>query len=314
MITSVKKERKPVEGKLPVIITALLFAIVIWFSISLSDQFYTTIELPLKIINIPEGNSISSNIPDKISLKIKAQGWRVIAIRNLSDPVFIASIPNETGTVSINLKRALSENNWLTSEIQVLDIFPEIISVNIDRTVAQIKKIEPDISLSFKDGYGLARPLVMNPESTSVFGTKRTLDKMKTLKTVTKNFNHVEKGFSEKIQLKNIPGVLFEQSNVEILFDVLLIVEREIGGIIIDVRNIPPDRKVVLVPDRVTVGIQGGIEILGRLKTEDIHAFIEYKDILSDTLESLVPNFIFPSYVKMIYLKPDFVKPIIKKY
>ena len=309
-----KTERKKQQGNLPIIIAAFILSIVIWFSISLSDQFYVTISLPLKIVNIPTGNSIGNKIPETINIRIKSHGWRILAIRNISNPVFTASVSSDAGALGINLKSALSENTWLTSDVQVLDIYPESIPLSIERTYTQMKKIVSNMTFSFNDGYGLARPPVFTPDSILVFGTKKNLDRLEFVSTAKKHFEHLDKEFTTNIQLERIPGIVFQTNSVECFFDIQKIVDREIENIPVEVRDVPPDRKVVLTPGQITIGIHGGIELLGRIRNEDFKAYISYEDILSDTLGFLEPNVIFPSHIEKIYLKPKFVKPIIKKY
>jgi hypothetical protein len=314
MKNDLKTDGKKQKKNLPFIITALLLAIIIWFSISLSEQFYVTISIPLKIINIPDGYSIGNNVPETVQLRIKSRGWKILELQHISDPIFYASAVNDPGTSKINLKNSLAENGWLNSDIQVLEISPEVVPLNIDRTFSKILHIKSNINITFKNGYGLARPPVFTPDSLMVYGTKKSLEKMNFVLTAAANFEKTDAEFSTTIPLARIPGIDYEINTVECFFDVQKIVEREIENIPIEINNVPPDRKVVISPGQVNIGIHGGIDLLAKLQNVDFKVSIDYKDILNDTLGVLAPNVILPPYVEKIYLKPEFVKPIIKKY
>jgi YbbR domain-containing protein len=314
MKNDVKVDGKKQKGNLPIIVSAALLSVVLWVSISLSEQYFITINIPLKIINLPDGYSVGSNVPETISLRIKSRGWNILELQQISNPIFYASASNEPGKSKINLKSSLAENGWLSSEIQVLEISPEAIQLNLDKTVSKFVKVKSEALISFKDGYGLARPPVLVPDSIKIFATKTSIDGIDFVKTTVKLFDNTDEAFSTTLQLTKIPGVEYDASSVECYFDVQKIVDHDFENIPVTVINVPPDRKVVLSPGQITIGVKGGINVLAKLNDDNFKAVIDYKDILNDTLGVLAPSIILPSYVEKNYIKPEFVKPIIKKY
>ena len=314
MKNDVKVDGKKQKGNLPIIVSATLLSIILWISISLSEQYFITIDIPLKVINLPDGYSIGSDVPNTVSIRIKSHGWNIVELQHISNPVFYASASNEPGKSKINLKNSLAENGWLSSDVQVLEISPEIIQLNLDKTITQYVHIQSEATISFKDGYGLARPPVLSPDSVKIFATRKSLEKIDFIKTVAKHFDKVDDEFSATLQLAKIPGVEYDANSVECYFDVQKVVDHDFENIPVTVINVPPDRKVVLSPGQITIGVKGGINILAKLNNDNFKAIIDYKDILNDTLGVLAPSIILPSYVEKNYIKPEFVKPIIKKY
>lgn len=314
MKNDVKVDGKKQKGNLPIIVAATLLSIVLWVSISLSEQYFITIHIPLKIINLPDGYSVGSNVPETISIRIKSHGWNILELQQIANPVFYASASNEPGKSIINLKSSLAENGWLSSEIQVLEISPETIQLNLDKTVSKYIKIQSEAAISFKEGYGLARPPVLVPDSIKIFATRKSLEKIEFVETAAIQYASIDESFSTTLQLKKVPGVEYEANSVECYFDVQKIVDHDFENIPVTVINVPPDRKVVLSPGQVTIGVKGGINVLAKLNNDNFKAVIDYKDILNDTLGVLAPSIILPSYVEKNYIKPEFVKPIIKKY
>ncbi len=314
MKNDVKVDGKKQKGNLPIIVSAALLSIVLWVSISLSEQYFITINIPLKIINLPDGYSVGNNVPQTVSIRIKSRGWSILELQQIANPVFYASASNEPGKSKINLKSSLAENGWLSSEITVLEISPEIIQLNLDRTISTYVKVQSEAVISFKEGYGLARPPVLAPDSIKIFATKKTLERIDFIKTTAIKFDKIDESFSTKLQLTKIPGVEYDASSVECYFDVQKIVDHDFENIPVTVINVPPDRKVVLSPGQITLGVKGGINVLAKLNNDNFKAVIDYKDILNDTLGVLAPSIILPSNVEKNYIKPEFVKPIIKKY
>ncbi len=314
MKKDVKVDGKKQKGNLPIIVSATLLSIVLWVSISLSEQYYITINIPLKIINLPDGYSVGPNVPETISIRIKSRGWNILELQQIANPVFYASASNEPGKSKINLKSSLAENGWLSQDVQVLEISPETIQLNMDRTESKYVKIQSEAVIFFKEGYGLARPPVLAPDSVKIFATGKSLDKIDFVKTASAQFDNIEEPFSTKLQLAKISGVEYNVSSVECYFDVQKVVDHDFENIPVNVINVPPDRKVVLSPGQITIGVKGGINVLAKLSADNFKAVIDFKDILNDTLGVLAPSIILPSYVEKNYIKPEFVKPIIKKY
>jgi len=314
MKNDVKADGKKQKGNLPIIISAILLAIILWVSISLSEQYFITISIPLKIINLPDGYSMGGNVPANISLRIKSRGWKILELQHISDPIFYASASNEPGQAKINLKNSLAENGWLSSDVQILEISPEVIPLNLDKTFSQYIPVQADVVLKFKDGFGLARAPMITPDTIKVFATKKSLEKLQFVKTIAKQFDNLDASFSVTLPLTKITGAEYDASSAECYFDVQKIVDHDFENIPVVVTNVPPDRKIVLAPGQINIGVKGGIDILAKLTSDNFKAIIDYKDVLNDTLGVLAPSIILPPDVEKNYIKPEFVKPIIKKY
>ncbi|MDO8548833.1 MAG: hypothetical protein Q7S39_01605, partial [Ignavibacteria bacterium] len=111
-----------------IVIISLFFSFLLWGSISLSKDYYITVDIPVNIINFPQGYSSGTKLPDKISAKIRGKGWKLIAVNLGAESEYIISAGNDTGRKYINLYNSLSENQWLASDMEVLDLSPDTLS------------------------------------------------------------------------------------------------------------------------------------------------------------------------------------------
>ena len=55
----------PFKG-MHIVILSLVFGVLVWFSVSISDEYQVTVQAPLKIENIPLGKAVSSFIPPRL--------------------------------------------------------------------------------------------------------------------------------------------------------------------------------------------------------------------------------------------------------
>lgn len=293
---------------------SVLFSIIIWISVNLSGSFYTTIQLPLRVNNIRDGYGIATTIPETVTVKLKAAGWNIIGLQLRGGIEYTVSSVLETGNIRVNLINSVPDNNWVSSDIQVLDVWPAYINLKIDKLDFKRLPVKPSISIDFKDEYGLAKSILCYPDTIDVEGTKRFLDTLRFVETVPLEFFNIDQSFSTEAEIKKNSGINVKPNRVNLYFDVQKIVDREILEIPVVIKDMPPDRSIVLLPDRIDISIRGGINILGKINREEIEAYVKYSEIISDTIGSLAPKINVPKNTKVLFKKPERVKYIIKKF
>ena len=175
-------------------------------------------------------------------------------------------------------------------------------------------KIDPDLSLDFKPGYGLADNIQITPESTYVSGPISYLKKLTSVPTKKKVLKDLDSKIVDHVSLEDIRGMSYGQNLVTISLDVQKIVDKNFDNIPVSVLDLPSDREVVLLPNRISVGVRGGVNILGKLNEDQFKAYVYYRDVVLDTLGSVIPKVEFPQNTSLMYVKPERLRYIIKKY
>lgn len=302
------------KKNLHIVILSVLFSIVIWVSITLSNDYYTNLRLPIKIINLPAGFAVGSELPDDVSLKLKAKGWKLLGLHLSGDLVYSISSIKDIGKVNFRLINSLTDNAWITSDIQVIDVYPGNLSIYIDKVTNKKIPVKPDISLKFKEGFGLASNILILPDSITITGAKKVLDNIDSVLTETFVTGKLDQQKSYSLEILKQPGIEYSPDQIQFVVDVQKIVEKEISDISVEIVNVPYDRNVLLIPDRISLGLRGGINVLGKVKIENIFASVKYSDVVIDTLGSISPQISIPENTVLIYVKPERLKYIIKKF
>ena len=297
-----------------IVIISLLFSIILWVSISLSNDYYITVHFPVKIVNFHEGFTSGTKLPNKISAKIKGTGWKLLSLSLGSESEYLVSAGGDTGRKYINLYNSLPENQWLASDMQVIDLSPDTLSIRIEKIGRKKVKIDPDLSLNFKSGYGLADNIQISPESTYVSGPISHLKDLTSVPTEKKMLTDLDSKIVDHVSLRDIRGMSYDQNLVTINLDVQKIVDKNFDDILVSVLDLPSDREVVLLPNRISVGVRGGVNILGKLNEDQFKAYVYYRDVVLDTVGSVVPQVEFPQNTSIMYVKPERLRYIIKKY
>jgi len=302
------------KKNLHIIIISFLFSVILWASISLSNDYYATFQVPLKLVDFQQGLTSGSKLPEKVSIKVKGKGWKLVTAKLGSESEYVVTANGDTGKRYINLSNYLSENQWLSSDVEVIDISPDTLTFNIEKITSKKLKIEPDVEVSFRDGYGFATPVTVQPDSVVVHGPVSELKNMSTVPTVPIKLENLSDKLDMKINLDKKNGMSFSENSVLVTLNVQRIVDKVIEDVPVNILDVPADRDVVLLPNKINIGIHGGIDILGKLTGDDFRAYVNYRDVVLDTLGGIIPKLESPGNVSVQYIKPDQLRYIIKKF
>ena len=66
--------------KINIFIASFIFATILWGSISLSDVYFTNVDVKLALVNLPQGYTIGTPLPEKINVRVRGQGWKLVSI------------------------------------------------------------------------------------------------------------------------------------------------------------------------------------------------------------------------------------------
>lgn len=302
------------KKNLHIIIISSIFSVVIWVSISLSNEFFTTIRVPISIVNVPSGFGVASQLPENINIRVKGRGWKLFGLNFTGENEYLVSVDNNIGKQAVKLSNSILENPWLGSDLQLMDFSPSTIELEIEKQITAKIKVTPSIEFDFRTGYGLASPLTVMPDSVTITGAESLVKNIKSVLTE----HIVLKGLEEKTS-EYIPLTIERQlkSNVNVVrlnLDIQKIVDKEFNSIEVNVIGLPSDRDLVLLPNKVDVSLRGGIDFLSKFNNENINLFVNYSEILSDTSGSIVPQYIIPINTELLYIKPNRIRYIIKKY
>ncbi|NUM71961.1 MAG: hypothetical protein HUU43_14020 [Ignavibacteriaceae bacterium] len=296
------------------IIFSFFVSVIIWISITLSGDYYITLDLPLKIINLPKGYATGGRIPQTVQMKVKATGWKLIGLYFQSDREYFVSMNRDSMMSQINLMNSLSENSWLPSSINVVEFFPSKIDINVERSVTEYKKVEAVLDLVFESGFGLAAPVKITPEYVRVTGLPSVVAKYPSVKTNNIRLEGLKESKVIEAGLLVTNQLAFYPEKVKIELDVQLMVDKEFTDVPVIVRDVPPDRDVQLIPERISVSVRGGIDKISALSPDMIKAFTIYNDVVADTTGFIIPSIEIPPFTDVTIIKPEKIKFIIKKY
>jgi hypothetical protein len=303
-----------VNKKLNIFIASVVFSVILWGSISLSDTYFTNVNVKLTLSNFPDGYTTGTQIPEELRLRVKGEGWRLVSLNVGPETEFKVSVGADSGWHHINLFNYLQSNRWLLSEVDIIDLYPDSLNFYVEKIISKKLPIVSAFNLSFKPGYDLASDIILQPDSVVVKGPDSYLKERKEIMTDNKKLMALDSKTSIETELENVSGFEYSTNLIEAVLDVQRIVDKQFDDIQVDVMDIPSGREVVLLPNKITINVRGGIEILGKLKPELFHAYVHYLNLVKDTTGSVVPEILLPRNVTLQYSKPDRLRYVIRSF
>jgi len=303
-----------VRKKLNIFIASVIFAFILWGSISLSDMYYTNVDVKLTLYNFPQGYTTGSQLPEKIKLRVKGQGWRLVSINIGPESEFRVSVDGDSGSQNVNLSNYLESNRWLLSDVEIINIFPDSLRFFVERIISRKLPVISGLGLEFKPGYGLASDIVLSPDSVVVSGPFSLLKTMKEIRTVDKSLSLLDSRTKLEVNLPVMNGIEYNANLIEVVLDIQRIVDKQFENITVDVIDIPQRKEVVLLPNKIGFNVRGGIEILGKLQPDQFRAYVRYQSLVQDTTGSVTPVLEMPKNVTLQYLKPDRLRYVIRSF
>jgi YbbR domain-containing protein len=303
------------ERKLPIILFSLVFASVVWVSVNLGNSFQTSIEMPVRIENLPIGESIALPLPKYVHFTIQGTGWQLLNISlspDLAYTVDFAHIPRN-GIIS-------TTQNWgdkinTMSGIFICSASPETIVVRTDVRTNKRVAIVPVMTNSFREGFGIVGHIKTVPDSITITGARSLLQTINDWRTVPAALTDINAPVQLKFALYDtLPfEIVRPDTLVTVVFDVQPIAERTINDIPIEIMQVPEHRTIVLIPPKISIIVRSGVNNVANLSNKDFQAYIDYRSILLDTSGLMRVNVIGPDHVQIVQQSPELIQYVVRK-
>lgn len=300
--------------KIYIIIISGLFSITVWVSIALSDEYYSIYKLPIEVIDLPADYTIGNDLPQTITIRLKANGWKLMSFELGPSKYFYVSVKGDSGVVSTNLVANIENNPWFATGINILDINPKNVRIIVEPLAEKKLSVNPQLNIDFKDGYNLATKVLIEPDSVLVKGPANLIKTMAEFKTKEITLKKLDQKITLISELESLRGFETFPRNVKITLDVQRIVENTIGNIPVNVINKPANIDILLIPNIIDCTFRGGVNILGKITADSIIASVDYYEVISDTLGFIKPEIQVPADITLLSIKPDRLKYVIKKF
>lgn len=303
------------DRKLPIFFFSFIFAVLVWISVNLGNEFQTTFEIPVRIENLPKGKAVASLLPTSMRLTVRGTGWKIlnaILSPNLRYSIDFSRISSRDTLFTF---RQISEQVALPRALQVVQTFPETVIVKIDERISKTVPLKPIVEVTYRNGFGLVGKITTKPEMITLYGARALLDNITEWETKEVSAadvftpTKIEAPLNDSLYLQITKSL----STATIQFDVQSIAEKTIKDIPVELTQVPEKRTIVLIPNTVTIIIRSGVYTIAELSEKNFSAYVDYKTILLDTSGYVSPIITAPENVKIVQQQPEKLQYVIRR-
>ncbi len=294
---------------------SLFFALVMWGFVTLRFEYLETFSVPLVVQNIRPGFAIRSPVPQTILLRIHGSGWRIAMMKIAKPPECTIDLSSVNSEITVSIEKILRKAIALPSDIEVVDIFPESLTITLDATTQKKVPVQPLCHIQIREGYIQVGKIDVQPDSITISGARGVVDTIAEWTTKYITFSDLHTPVRQQVALVDTTEVplTLSQPAVMVSFDVQPFAEKTLSRIPIDISAVPFNRQVILFPPSIDVVVRGGISQLSTVQADEVTASIHYSSILLDTSGSVRPEVNIPKGLTLVTLKPDRVEYVIRK-
>lgn len=295
-------------------IAVILFgSIVLWASVSLSDLYITTIKVPVKYTDLPKNYAVGFTSIYEIEMQVKGKGWELAKLLLGPQESFEISVHKRTGRRKYDLNDLVKTNTWLTSNFQVLEMSPSQIEFEVEKIGARTVKLIKNFKIEFKPGYGPSSEIKIVPDEIEIYGAANVLQKIDSIKTEAKEIKDVSENVSLELNIDFPEGVTASAKSCLVEFEVQKIVDKTFENVLVETRNVPPSKQLILFPARINIVLRGGINKLGRLTNDSVKAYVDYWSALKEEHGKIEPVVQIPRFITLTNTVPNKLDYIIKQ-
>lgn len=293
----------------------MVFAILTWISVNLQYDYTITKMIPVVLENPQEGRALKYPVPKHLTIRFSGNGWLLAALSLSPDVKYYIDVAALSETPFVLTGRDVLEHVKLPVPVHVIDVKPDSLLLALDEYEEKRVPVLSHLTFGFRKGYGQVAPMNLQPESVTVTGARTQLAALTGWPTVYRRFDDLRGPVNVEIPLEESQYHSFDihQKSVRVAFDVQAFAEQEFSDIAINVKGIPSNREVVLIPSRLSIIVRGPIDQLAKLSSQQFHSSVAYGDLAADSAGFVVPSLESKAGVQIVNRKPDRVQFIIRK-
>ena len=180
----------------PLKLSSLVFAIVLWFFVILSGRTEISMNIPIEFINLPSGLEIMDS-PRTVSVVIEGQER---LLRSLRPNDLSASIDLSESRAGKSFYTLTKENINLPKMLTVNSIDPETVSLKIEAQLMKTVSVKPAVVGLPQKGFAIVKINVV-PDKVTLEGPMSAVAKVYTIKTEPIDINGINADLKYKANL-----------------------------------------------------------------------------------------------------------------
>ncbi len=260
-------------------ITAFIFAIALWLYVMSFNTFQMTMDVPVRLVKLPEMLAIASKPPQTLSVTVEGEAFNLMRMRsriNLGDSSVASIIIDlQDAELGATRKHIYARNFSAPNFPNIRFVEPDnqllFIDLELDTRIEREIPVHANASFSTAAGYLLADEPTLSPNFVTVSGARNAITRIFEIPTDSIHFDTLKqsRSFSVPLNFGQFPAyVTPSDSSISIKVNVQKIATKEFKNIPVRLIGRFDKSLVSLKPDTVSVKVTGGEAVLDSISGE----------------------------------------------
>jgi hypothetical protein len=317
------KKFSPSNQKLVAFLFFVILSAGFWFIRSLGEEYEAVVDYPVRYSNFPEGKVLVGEMPDRLTLEIKSNGFNILKCRlNLN----IIPLKFDVNSYSLNsmgvdtffiltetVMDILSEE---LNQVQILDITPDTLFFRFNELKVKKIAVKPIMNLHekfFHVQYMQNGEIEVIPDSVIISGPSTLLNSMTYAYTEPVNLSNLSDTAEINCSLQLVEGISYSQQKVKLVIPVDKFTEVEETHSVMSI-NVPDSLQMIAVPGQVKVTYRVCMSNYNKISHNPLLLYIDYENIGEGPAQRL-PVFLSdtPRFISNIQLSPERIEFLIRR-
>jgi len=314
-----KKQNKFIKNKnTRMFLFFILLSFIFWLLINLSKVYISNADVYVTYYNLPKTKIIKRPPKKHIKFELKAGGFKFLTyqIDNPNIKLNLAHLHHLKKDMYYYLpnKHLRDLQLQFSSDVELLSVDTDTIYIELTSLASKKVKVIPNINIEFKNGYNLAKPIIVKPKSVIIIGPKSILDTIKSIKTIKLDLNNIASNISKKLFLNNYNNrIKTSRTKVNIEIKVAKFTETSIS-INFKVINVPKGYKINTIPKEIKLKYQVSLSDFNKVSPSMFEVVCDFSKSAKDSLNYLIPEIVSkPDFVNSIQILPNKIEYLLTK-
>jgi len=300
----------------------LVLSVIFWFINALSKNYITTINYPVRYVDLPQSKILVGDAPDHLSLRITAHGYSILK-HKLSSKY----LPVNISLNSFSVKRSYEDDSsfyiptrfareelsaQLKYDIQVLEIQPDTLFFRFASIITKTLPVLVNINVEPQKQMIITGIPAAIPDQVVVTGPDYILDTLSAIYTESENIGVISRSTERYLELNKPEGVSLKNNKVKVTIGIEKFTEKTIS-VPIEIMNIPDSVKLITFPSNIEITCQVGLSNFPKIQPQMFKVLVDYKETTSGTGSLTVNLLKHPEFVRSVRYSPKKVEYLITK-
>ncbi len=278
----------------------ILIALFLWFTLTLRDVHTDTVEVPLRVDNIPADQALVEYPPATVRIQVRGEGFNLMRLR-FNPPVLAVDGSQD----EVDLTDVAAD---LGRDVQVENVSPRALTLRKEPLETQRVPVQLRASITTPSTFELLEPPTIQPDSITVAGARSIVEELAYWPTETYEHTNLRDTLETRVALSDTLRGLIRKDRAAVTLRAVSVAFTEgTREIPVRVTGVPSD-VVTLDPSTVRLRYRVALDDYGEAdRADDLFATVPYDEIRTDTTGFVTPRVNLPTgiLIRDVQIEPE---------